>query len=181
MSEALGLAWQDLHLDDVVRFGCFGYSCETGRDSRMIKSYNIGIGSGNERRRRALRGVADLVNSSGPATFEILHGEQRLELPSEVIDMLRAFTEAIAEERPVVVTVSDEALLTSQQVAEIFNVSRPYVVKLARSGVLPHTLVGTHHRFAIADVVEFERKARVDRADALRELAPVGGYTTEDF
>lgn len=73
------------------------------------------------------------------------------------------------------------AAMTSQQVAELLNVSRPYVVKLAHTGKLPHVMVGNRHRFRMADVVEYRDAMKTDRADALRQLAPTGGYDDSEF
>lgn len=35
----------------------------------------------------------------------------------------------------------------------MLNVSRPFVVKLAKDGYLPHHMVGNRHRFYLADVL----------------------------
>ena len=71
--------------------------------------------------------------------------------------------------------------LTSQEAADLLNVSRPYVVKLARDGVLPHHRVGNRHRFALADVLEHRGRMRATTEEALIKLAPADGYTAADF
>jgi excisionase family DNA binding protein len=71
--------------------------------------------------------------------------------------------------------------LTSQEVADLLNVSRPYVVKLAREGELPHKMVGNRHRFLLSAVQEYERRRRVERDEALAAIVPEAGYTAEDF
>ena len=71
--------------------------------------------------------------------------------------------------------------LTSQEVADMLNVSRPYIVKLAREGELPHKMVGNRHRFLLSAVQEYERGRRVERHEALAAIVPEAGYTAEDF
>jgi excisionase family DNA binding protein len=71
--------------------------------------------------------------------------------------------------------------LTSQEVADMLNVSRPHVVKLAREGELPHTMVGNRHRFLLSAVQEYEGRRRVERDEALAAIVPKAGYTADDF
>ncbi len=71
--------------------------------------------------------------------------------------------------------------LTSQDAADLLNVSRPHVVKLARDGRLPHKRVGNRHRFMLSDVLEFDRLSRLERENALTAIAPEAGYAAEDF
>lgn len=71
--------------------------------------------------------------------------------------------------------------LTSQEVADRLNVSRPHVIKLAKEGRLPHHMVGNRHRFFASDVFVYQEKQAAERELALRALTPKGGYTAEDF
>lgn len=71
--------------------------------------------------------------------------------------------------------------LTSQEVADMLNVSRPYVVKLAREGQLPCKMVGNRHRFLLSAVQDYEELRRVERDGALAAIVPEAGYTVEDF
>jgi len=74
-----------------------------------------------------------------------------------------------------------DAVISSQEAADLLNVSRPFVVKLAKTGQLAHHLVGNRHRFNLADVLAYAEQMRSERSEALAALAPVPGYTAEDF
>lgn len=61
--------------------------------------------------------------------------------------------------------------LTTQEVADYLNASRPYVVKLVESGKLPARAVGTRRRIAIEDLMKFDEADRKRRRVALDEIA----------
>lgn len=61
--------------------------------------------------------------------------------------------------------------LTTQEVADYLNVSRPYVVKLIETGQLPARAVGTRRRVAFQDLAKFDEVDRKRRRAALDELA----------
>lgn len=74
-----------------------------------------------------------------------------------------------------------DIVLTSQEVADMLNVSRPYIVKLAREGELPHKMVGNRHRVLLSVVQDYESRRQVERDEALAALVPKAGYPAEDF
>jgi excisionase family DNA binding protein len=61
--------------------------------------------------------------------------------------------------------------LTTQQAADILNVSRPYLIKLLEQGVIDHHKVGRHRRVRACDVFEYKDKMATERVAALSELA----------
>ena len=72
-----------------------------------------------------------------------------------------------------VTIVPGKVELTTQEVADYLNVSRPYVVKLIESGKLPARLVGTRRRVSFADLINFDEEDRKTRRAALDELARI--------
>lgn len=64
-----------------------------------------------------------------------------------------------------------EAQLTTQQAADILNVSRPYLIKLLEDGQMPYEMVGRHRRIRADDVFAYKARRDRERADALSELA----------
>ncbi len=64
-----------------------------------------------------------------------------------------------------------ETELSSQQAADVLNVSRPYLVKLLEDGKLPHRTVGTRRRVLLCDVLAHKKAVADARAKVLEELA----------
>ncbi len=62
-------------------------------------------------------------------------------------------------------------MLTTQQAADILNVSRPFLISLLEKGDIPHTLVGRHRRIKAEHLFAYKHTRDGKRADALAALA----------
>lgn len=84
-----------------------------------------------------------------------------ISLPAGVF---RALVRLVAEtgKGNAVAVVPMDAEFTTQQAADLLNMSRPHLVKLLARGELPYRMVGTHRKLPVRDVLAY----RASRAAA---------------
>ena len=122
-----------------------------------------------ERDNTLARAGLELLNSGQAIILKLEGQDDSLTLSPSVVGLLQRIFEEMAQGKAVdVVSLGTE--LSTQQAAEVLNVSRPFVIKLLDSGVLPHRLVGTHRRVLLKDVLEHKETMQRQSREAMREL-----------
>ena len=61
--------------------------------------------------------------------------------------------------------------ITTQEAADLLNVSRPFVIGLIEKGRLPVRMVGNHRRLPLSDVLAYKAGTKAKAYAALQEIA----------
>ncbi|MCU0493685.1 MAG: excisionase family DNA-binding protein [Chloroflexaceae bacterium] len=94
-------------------------------------------------------------------------------LPANAARLLLDVLNQMAEGRAVTV-IPTQAELTTQQAADLLNVSRPFLVQLLEKGDIPFRKVGTHRRVFLSDVMLYKAQTEAARKESLDELTELG-------
>lgn len=120
------------------------------------------------------RVLGELLKSSGKCLDLLVSpshpSDDFLRIPKGVLHLLASILDETAHGNAVAV-VPVEAELTTQQAADLLQVSRPHLVDLLDEGEIPHRKVGTHRRVLFQDVMSYKQKSKQDRLKALEELS----------
>lgn len=91
-------------------------------------------------------------------------------LPGYAINLLLNILTEMSKGNAIMV-MPIHAELSTQETAELLNVSRPHLVDLLEQGKIPFRKVGTHRRVLAKDVFYYKQRIDEDRLKALDELA----------
>lgn len=92
-----------------------------------------------------------------------------LVLPGQIMQLLLDIVSEMAKGNAIsLVPIHHE--LSTQEAANLLNVSRPHIVSLLEKGVLPHRKVGAHRRVLASDVLAYKESLLSQRTLALDEL-----------
>lgn len=113
------------------------------------------------------------AHATGDATLRLLEEARK---PTEVtltpalsnllMELLRHISQG-----DTVTLVPVGKMLTTQQAADILNVSRPYLIGLLEKGEIAYSLTGRHRRIKAEDLFAYNRARNAEREAALDELA----------
>jgi len=120
----------------------------------------------------ARRLAPQLANANGTMQLRVVEpdgGGETVTIPTAAFRLLVAILAQMASGNAVRL-IPHHAELTTQEAAELLNVSRPYLVRLLDGGRIPFRRVGTHRRVLFKDVMTYKAEHRRARGAALDEL-----------
>jgi len=131
---------------------------------------------------RALEGMVQMPKRRAPKCQLVGPNGKGTSIPESVFYVLERVAEVLARGDSItVVPVGKE--VTTQQAADLLNVSRQYLVRLLEEQRIAYRKTGKHRRLRIEDVLSFKEERDKDRRAGLRELSRLtqefGGYEAE--
>jgi excisionase family DNA binding protein len=95
--------------------------------------------------------------------------EETVTLPRSALRLLKDILDRMAQGHGVTVSSLSEEL-TSQEAADLLNVTRPYLIALLEAGKISSRLEGKHRRVRLDDLLAYKRRDDEERLKALGEL-----------
>lgn len=99
-----------------------------------------------------------------PVLVTVQEDEERLALPRSAVELMARILAHMAAGQSVSV-VPLHAELTTQQAADMLNVSRPFLIGLLDAGEIEYRMVGTHRRITASSLIGYQ-----SRDDARRRV-----------
>ena len=117
---------------------------------------------------RFARGMAD-AEVSARAKLVGPDGSQ-LDIPAELYELLRDVVGALSQGMAISIAPHN-TMLTTQEAADLLDISRPTLVRLLTDGEIPHSLRGRHRRVLLRDILDYSERTRTERRRTLDQMA----------
>lgn len=95
--------------------------------------------------------------------------DEAISIPMSAVRLLADILAQMAKGNAVTLIPVD-AELTTQQAADLINVSRPFLIEQLEKGLIPFRKVGTHRRIVFRDLMAYKESTDRRRLQALEEL-----------
>ncbi len=116
--------------------------------------------------------LASRMQTADPLRLRMLDDPAKaiVNIPASAVRMLVRILEEMARGNAVML-IPVHAELTTQEAADMLNISRPSLIQLLDEGKIEFRRVGTHRRVRFEGLMAYKRRADADRRTALAELA----------
>jgi excisionase family DNA binding protein len=142
----------------------------------LILQHNpIAATAGEQSELNKLEEVLDRAVESQAMGFKVKlvgpNGEV-VELPDSIFRILHQIVNYVTAGKGVsLIPVNKE--LTTQEAADLLNVSRPFLIKLLEQGKIGFSLVGTHRRIRFDELMAYKKKRDDKRSQLLDDMARI--------
>ncbi len=118
------------------------------------------------------RVLAARAQTAEPLQIRMLDdpGAGTVKLPASAVRMLIQILEEMARGNAVTL-IPVHAELTTQEAADMLNISRPSLIQILDEGKIEYRRVGTHRRVRFEALMAYKRRADAERRAVLAELA----------
>ena len=113
-----------------------------------------------------IRQAASNVKKYEFVEIKVQEQGQFLRIPKKAFHLLVVILNNMADGKSITLIPSN-AEISTQQAADMLNVSRPHIVKLLEDGMVPFKKVGTHRRIELKHLIEYEKKLKENRKQKL--------------
>ena len=116
--------------------------------------------------------LASRLKKGAPMQLRILDdgAQATVKLPAPAVGLLLRILEEMARGNAVTI-IPVHAELTTQEAADMLNLSRPTLIDLLEAGKIEYRRVGTHRRVKFEALMKYKRQADEARRAALTALA----------
>lgn len=116
------------------------------------------------------RKIAAVIGQDDTAQLCVHDGDERFMIPTGAMKLLADILNQMAQGNAFAL-MPVGYMLTTQQAADLLNVSRPYFVKLLEQGEIPFSKAGRHRRVKHEDLVAYMQKIDEESNEAMTALA----------
>ncbi len=117
---------------------------------------------------RFARGLTDV---QAPARAKLVGPDgTQIDIPDELYGVLRDVVSALSQGMAISIAPHN-TMLTTQEAADLLNISRPTLVRLLSDGEIPYAMRGRHRRVLLRDILDYTERTRSQRRRALDEMA----------
>ena len=121
-----------------------------------------------------MRFARGLAGVAAPARARLVGPDgTEIDVPEELYGVLRDVVDTLSQGLAITIAPHNP-MLTTQEAADLLNISRPTLVRLLTDGEIAYTMRGRHRRVLLRDVLDYRERTRRERRQTLDEMAAAG-------
>jgi len=119
-----------------------------------------------------LKGISKKLRtvSTPGVKIKIQETGEFITIPKKALSLLITILSNMSEGKSITIIPTDSEVST-QQAADMLNVSRPHLVKLLENNTIPFKRVGSHRRILLRDLITYEKSLQRNREEKLKFLS----------